>query len=176
MDYFVGFDPGSPPYAAVVRSDGELMTVSRPEHMGEFEHMPNGQKPKFNIYVDDMCETLETYVRLYGRGDNNLWLVCEQVWVRNNQGSVSTLKYVSSAKFVEALACALRIPFRTVGAKKWKYDLGFSVGASKQEALNKAQEIFPTQASRFRLLKNHNEAEAALIGYWGALYTTSGDW
>ena len=52
-----------------------------------------------------------------------------------------------------------------VRARVWKQALGLHAG--KEDSQRMVANLFPAQAALFARVKDHNRAEAALIGYWG---------
>jgi len=59
-----------------------------------------------------------------------------------------------------------QIPLTRVRPAIWKRNQGLS--SDKAASLKLAKELWPDQADRFKLVKHHNRAEAALIARYGA--------
>lgn len=66
------------------------------------------------------------------------------------------------------------IPYEIVAANKWKKAMGLTDDKALSRA--KACELWPKQADLFRLAKDHNRAEAALLAYWLSEREKHGRW
>lgn len=91
--------------------------------------------------------------------------VIERAQAMPDQGSSSGFLYGRAVGALEACLGGLMIPWETVESRAWKHWNGL-VGAGKPESLELARALFQ-DSSAFARAKDHNRAEAALIGrYW----------
>lgn len=89
----------------------------------------------------------------------------ENVQARPHDGRGSLFKFGYSAGLIRGLVVGSRIPVTMVTPAKWKLDMGLT--SDKDYSRTRASELFPESASEFRLKKDNNKAEAALIAYYG---------
>jgi crossover junction endodeoxyribonuclease RuvC len=88
--------------------------------------------------------------------------IIEQVGARPKQGVSSTFKFGQSYGTILGVVGALGIPVRHVTSSKWKKALGLNSNAETSRA--RAIENWPTRADLFARKRDHNRAEAALVG------------
>jgi crossover junction endodeoxyribonuclease RuvC len=88
--------------------------------------------------------------------------VVEQVASRPGQGVSSTFKFGMSYGVIVGIIGTLEIPIRHASPSKWKKALGLNGEAEASRA--RAIETWPAHADLFARKKDHNRAEAALIG------------
>ena len=92
----------------------------------------------------------------------------ERVGARPGQGSSSMFKFGYTAGGVRGIIAVMNIPVTLVVPGKWKKAMGLS--ASKDAAVARAADLFPTHATAFRGPKGglrDGLAEAALIAKYG---------
>jgi crossover junction endodeoxyribonuclease RuvC len=87
--------------------------------------------------------------------------IVEQVGARPGQGVSSMFRFGTILGLIGALA----IPVRHVSPAKWKKALGLNSDGETSRA--RAIETSPAQAELFALKRDHNRAEAALLGLYG---------
>jgi len=87
----------------------------------------------------------------------------EQVHAMPKQGISSTWNFARAVGVISAVCELTNYPFHLVSPQKWKKH--FNLTADKNEALDKARELFPK--AKLKLKKDINRAEALLIAeYW----------
>ena len=87
----------------------------------------------------------------------------EQVHSMPNQGVSSTFSFGRAVGVISAVCELTNYPFHLVTPQRWKKHFGLT--ADKNEALDKARELFPK--AKLKLKKDINRAEALLIAeYW----------
>lgn len=91
-------------------------------------------------------------------------VVIEDVHAMPRQGVSSSFNFGVSKGIIVGVFAGNNRPIRYVSPAKWKRSLG--LGASKDGARRRAQELWPEQAHLFTRVKDDGRAEAALIGYW----------
>lgn len=90
--------------------------------------------------------------------------VVEDVHSMPKQGVASSFKFGRGKGVIEGFFAGAGLPLRYVSPSRWKKDLRLS--SDKGESRQRALELWPEHADRFKLVKHEGRAEAALIGYW----------
>lgn len=84
-----------------------------------------------------------------------------------------------SAGVVHGVLGALSVPMSLVSPGVWKPAMGLRRGLNESQSQNKtrarelAMKLWPLQAGMFKLIKNHDRAEAALLARF---FCTKQDW
>lgn len=91
--------------------------------------------------------------------------VIEDVAAMPKQGVASMFRFGRAAGAIEGALAALKMPTTFVRPAIWKRDIGAK--AKRDEDIRAlAIQTWPDQAHRFARKRDHNRAEAALIGLW----------
>ena len=90
-------------------------------------------------------------------------VILEQARSMPGQGVASTFKYGTGYGIV--LGVLVDHPIEIVTASKWKQAMHLP-GKDKEASRQRAIAEWPTQAGLFARKKDHNRAEAALLGLW----------
>jgi crossover junction endodeoxyribonuclease RuvC len=148
----IGIDPGIEGAAAVLdghRADGtsEIVALYDPPTIGEGAHR--------RIDAANLADLLRAHTPY-------ALAVVEQAASRPGQGVSSTFKFGQSYGTILGVVGALAIPVRHVTPAKWKKALGLSGDGEASRA--RAIETWPVSADLFARKRDHNRAEAALIG------------
>ena len=98
-------------------------------------------------------------------GNFSARVVCEAVHTMPKQGIVSSGKLMHTLGIIEGITIALGIELMKVDPEKWKRLTG--TPADKNLARARATQAFPEWTSHFNRVKDHNRAEACLIGLYG---------
>lgn len=146
MSVTVGIDPGL--HGAIALLDGPGMLVA-------VHDMPT---------VDKLVSAQELNLLEGWRIGDFGTVVIEDVHSMPKQGVASSFNFGVSKGIVIGVFAASNRPIRYVSPGKWKRAL--SLGASKDAARRRAQELWPEQAHLFSRVKDDGRAEAALIAYW----------
>lgn len=166
---FIGVDPGSPVYLALVNYRGELISVTAPEHVAVkasngWENSPIMIRRVLAAWTDKEKKLLPAR------------MVVEKVSARPGQGVVSTSKYISSYWMLKGIAAGMLIPFHDVAPSKWKHDFRIKGGDdSKEHSRLHALDIWPDKTHLFYNKGDHNKAEAALMALWGVRFILDND-
>jgi hypothetical protein len=91
--------------------------------------------------------------------------IVEQVGARPGQGVSSMFRFGQSYGTILGVIGALTIPVRHVSPAKWKKALGLNSDGEASRA--RAIETWPGCAESFARKRDHNRAEAALLGLYG---------
>ncbi len=91
-------------------------------------------------------------------------------WIGPRQGDrpVGAFSFGASKATVETTLAVLGVPFRTITPATWKRAAGIPAGKGMKDlARSRAIERWPQHAEAFARVKDHDRAEAALIGWAG---------
>jgi crossover junction endodeoxyribonuclease RuvC len=89
----------------------------------------------------------------------------ELVGARPLEGRGSIFKFGYATGGVRGLIAAHHIPLTAITPTKWKAAMRLT--SDKDYSRTRATELFPNAATEFKLNKDNNKAEAALIAYYG---------
>lgn len=142
-----GVDPGVNGAVAIINGKGVLVTV---------EDLPIKIKnSKKHLDLKKVSEMFKAYP---------IKVACiEQVASAPGQGVASTFKFGFSSGFLQGLLFGIGLEPLLLKPSVWKPTLGLTT--NKKESLALASKLFGSE--HFKLLKDHNKAEAALIAYVG---------
>lgn len=147
--HVISIDLGITGALAVVDSTGELLAV---------EDLPvAGKRISAPLLADLLAE--------FGLRDA---VVIERVHAMPT-GSKGNFSMGTSLGVVLGVAGAMSTPVHELAPSAWKRSLGLTSGGDlKEKARELAIRLYPEHADRFSRKKDHNRAEAALIGraYW----------
>jgi crossover junction endodeoxyribonuclease RuvC len=145
----IGIDPGIEGAGTVLDTGGELIEV--------FDLPIVGEGAGRRIDAANLADLIRAHApyRL---------AVVEQVASRPGQGVSSPFKFGQSYGAILGVVGALAIPVRHVTPAKWKKALGLSSDGEASRA--RAIETWPTHAGLFARKRDHNRAEAALLGLY----------
>ena len=91
-------------------------------------------------------------------------------WIGPRQGDrpAGAFSFGASKATVETALAVLGVPFRTITPATWKRAAGIPAGKGMKDlARARAIERWPAHAETFARVKDHDRAEAALIGWAG---------
>lgn len=91
--------------------------------------------------------------------------VIERVAAMSGQGVASVFSLGHSFGAVQGALAALGVPTVLVAPQTWKRS--FALGRDKSQSQATASRLYPEHAGSWRLAKQHNRAEAALIAAHG---------
>lgn len=145
---FIGIDPGSVSGAlGAIKHDGSYLDSFNIEHQDK--HILALVFKSRILSIVDPKEGAE--------------ICMEQVHSMPNQGVSSTFAFGRAVGVISAVCELTNYPFHLVTPQRWKKH--FNLTADKNEALEKARELFPK--AKLKLKKDINRAEALLIAeYW----------
>jgi crossover junction endodeoxyribonuclease RuvC len=156
MQYIIGIDPGLNGAVAILDAKtGALIEVwSMP-----VVELKVGKATKRKVSPEVLAAELRPWM------DGTA--VIEQVASSPQMGVTSAFGFGESYGIVRGVLAGMAIPCRTVVPAKWKKDMGLN--SSKDGSRAKALQMWPAHANEFKLVKDADKAEAALIGAWGQL-------
>jgi crossover junction endodeoxyribonuclease RuvC len=143
-------DPGLTGAAAVLDKGEHLIAVFDLPTLGK-----NAQKRLDAANLADLVREHGPYA----------FAVVEQVNAFPKQGVSSTFRFGASYGTILGVIGALAIPLRHVSPSQWKRAMRLNNDA--ETSLMRAIERWPSQADLFVRKRDHNRAEAALIGVYG---------
>lgn len=151
MSYFLGVDPGLSGAVAWMSPDAEFMEV---------HDIPtwqvNGKRViDYGALAALITPAVETYTEMG---------VVEHVHAMPKQGVTSSFSFGTAFGACCMAVAASGVPWRLVRPNEWKQKL--RVPRDKDAARMVATQLMPWAAQHWRLKKDHNKAEAALLAYY----------
>lgn len=95
----------------------------------------------------------------------------EQVGAMPGQGVSSMFQFGLSYGAIRGVLAGLRIPTTNVTPQKWQRDLKVTKG--KEGNRQRAAELFPAYAASFSRVKDDGRADAALLAWWLASFSST---
>lgn len=96
------------------------------------------------------------------------YFIIEDVWAMPHDGRRSLARFIRAAAQTESVARVMGIPVTKVRPQTWKKDM--ALGKGKDESLAMARRLFPEAGEQLARKKDHNRAEALLLGEWARRY------
>ena len=96
----------------------------------------------------------------------------EDVTAMPGNGGVSMFNFGYAAGLPTMCAVMCGIPVTPVSPTKWKAEMGLNNDGERSRT--RALQLFPNHVEFFKLKKDHNKAEAALLAYFGFKMLTVG--
>jgi hypothetical protein len=96
----------------------------------------------------------------------------EDVTAMPGNGGVSMFNFGYAAALPTMCAIMCGIPVTPVSPTKWKAEMGLNNDGERSR--NRALQLFPNHVEFFKLKKDHNKAEAALLAWYGYMMQTVG--
>lgn len=158
LNHILGIDPGLSG-ALALYGDAGLILVDVPTH--EIK-VARTKKRTPDLYA------LARWFDLYGK-DIRLAIV-ENVGAMPDQGVSSSFNFGFVAGVLQAMVASALIPMRLVRPNVWKRQMG--VVADKDSSRRMASQIFPAYSHMWARVKDDGRAEAALLAYYGAKFST----
>lgn len=162
-----GVDPGLDGALAFISQGYVVAMIGMPTLT-----LSKGKGTKREISVHGLLQALRDQVIGVGFVVERVFI--ERVSPRPGEGTVSAFKFGRGVGQVETAIIALGWPVEYVTPPKWKKALGLPAGAQKDDSLQMASRLFPSDTSLWtprRLVMNkqqcHGRAEAALLGVYG---------
>jgi crossover junction endodeoxyribonuclease RuvC len=146
----LAIDPGLSGAGAVSDERGELIEV--------FDLPTIGEGAQRRIDAANLADLVREHAPY-------AFAIVEQVGARPGQGVSSMFRFGKAYGTILGVIGALAIPVRHVSPAKWKKALGLNSDAETSRA--RAIETWPAQAELFARKRDHNRAEAALLGLYG---------
>ncbi|MDX5592548.1 hypothetical protein [Pseudovibrio sp. SPO723] len=150
MINIIAIDPGLSGGWAAFAARGELLDA------GDLPTTGEGSKREI-----DSAELTKLIISYHSEAG-----IVERVSAMPGQGVSSMFRFGAAYGACKAVIQANGLPLHLVTPQKWKKAMGIaskSAGGA-EEARQKAIHLFPNQSFMFKRKKDHNAAEAALIG------------
>lgn len=156
----LGIDPGMKGALALLDEAGRIVAV---------EDMPDATGAALGAHLRWLLEDWSPHTI------REAWV--EQVQSRPGQGHMNVWTFSGNYHALLAALGALAIPVRHVRTPEWRKTAGITIPATvpkerksaegKRLSRQRACELWPTEAERFRRVKDDGRAEAALIARHG---------
>lgn len=168
MVMVLGIDPGI--HGAVASWDGESLYVADypiTSMEAKSAKTKSGKKKIFNRI--NMAELATIFNIILSGADHAYY---EDVGAMPGNGSVSMFNFGYAAGLPTMAAVMCGIPVTPVSPTKWKAEMGLNTDGERSRS--RALQLFPKHVEYFKLVKDHNKAEAALLAWYGYKMLTVG--
>lgn len=152
-----GVDPGRLGALAVLHDDGSIAEIV---DMPSVEVFVSG-KPRLRVSAAGIAGFLLRWKEMA----DELTLIVEETQPMGKMGGTSSHALGKASGIVEGVAAGARIPLVPVRPAKWKRVMGLS--ADKGGVRLRAQQQWPEDAERFKLVKHDGRAEASFLALYG---------
>ncbi len=153
---FIGYDPGSPATMALISPSGNWVA-----YIGEDRVAAKTPKSGWQNVPEAINHYIEKWQSSF-RGDVEIQLVVENVGPMPGEGIVSACKFAGSIWLIRGICAAKGIKYHMVAPSTWKRH--FKLSSDKELSRALAMQMFPKRIHRLKYKKDHNYAEAALLG------------
>jgi Holliday junction resolvasome RuvABC endonuclease subunit len=143
----IAIDPGLNGAAAVLDTHGDLVEV--------FDLPTIGEGARRRLDAANLADLIRAHTPY-------AFAIVEQVGARPKQGVASTFRFGQTHGTILGIIGALALPLRHAAPAKWKKALGLNNEAEASRA--RAIETWAAHAGLFAHKRDHNRAEAALLG------------
>lgn len=153
----IGIDPGKTGGIATLQIlDGKVSLT-----LGDTPVIKGAKASKDEYDVLAMAQILK-------RNQNaNPHVFIEKVGAMPGQGVTSMFSFGKGFGLWLGMLGALDLPYTLVTPQRWKKTMLSDMTDDKAASRIRAMQLFPFAADSFRLVKDHNKAEAALIAEYG---------
>lgn len=159
MTYVLGVDPGLTGAVTVMTSAGEFVEVF------DLPVMQTGGKQSF-VKNTINASALFAKLQLVRSGGAGMVAYVEMIAAMPKQGVASMFSMGHTLGAVTSVLACLQIPYVMVRPQEWKRAAGL-IKAEKGQSRALAIQRFPEAAGALARAKDHNRAEAILIGAYG---------
>lgn len=154
----LGIDPGVTGAIAAVMDGRVLEVVDMPT-----DALSKGKTVKHRVSTPQLAVVLRDLRARHG--DGAVLAVVEQVGSMPGQGVASVFSLGDTAGAIRGVLGALGLPHEFVPPQTWKKH--FRLGKDKDESRTRAMELLPEAVGMLARKKDHNRAEACLLGLYG---------
>lgn len=159
---FIGIDPGMAGGVGVIH-DGIVKAIDTP--------VIKPAKGKSEYDLQGMVRILMNEAALTGIPCH---CIIESVHAMPKQGVTSSFRFGTGFGMWLGMLGALQIPFSLVTPQRWKKSMLADMGADKDLARLRAQQLFPKSAGLFTRKKDDGRAEAVLMAEYGRRLLSGG--
>lgn len=153
----IGIDPGASGAIAVLQN-GQVQTFDTP-----YAKVKGG---KGEYSTAGMVRLLKPFEPVLP-GDEAVHVVMELVHAMPGQGVTSMFNFGKGYGIWLGILSALGLPYTLVSPRTWKKVMLADMGAEKDHARIRAQQMFPAAAEQFTRKRDDGRAEAALLAEYG---------
>lgn len=160
MTFILGIDPGLSGACAVLTDAGEFVEVF------DVPVMQAGGKQSYVKNVVNAAAMHDRLVLVRSRGAA-LFAYVESVSAMPKQGVASMFSLGHTVGTIQSVLACLHIPYVMVRPQEWKKSVGL-LKTEKAQSRAVAIQRFPSASPQLTRVKDHNRAEAILLGHYGA--------
>lgn len=167
VEIVLGIDPGANGAIAFLDESGALLDVVDMPSLPEPKARPKKSKTTGEELPPPVATNAPLLAEILAKSQATR-IYCEFVAARPTDGKAHAFAFGRARGVIEGCAGALNIPVTWVATNVWKRASGVPPGKeNKNVALTRAVALWPQHAALFKLKKNVDRAEAALIGLVG---------
>jgi len=158
--FIVGIDPGITGAVAVLHLSQEGQVLLRDVMDMPSAKVTTGRARKAELILPQLRDYLDPYAALGAQA------FIEQVGAAPGQGVVSMFRFGHAAGAAEGVCAGLGMPVNKVRPQEWQ-----KLARARKDpdsGRHRVCQLFPSMSTHFARKKDHNRADAALIGYAGA--------
>lgn len=162
--FIMGVDPGFSGAISIIdiKTKNVVRVIDMPIYNMTRKNRSGGkQKRRQQKHID--VHTLSFEVDIYAK--ETLLAILEEPHSMPKQGLQSTFRFGHNCGVIHGVLAGHYIPVIPVRPAVWKMAIG--AGASKEETVGLAGQIFPNAKQFWKLKKHHDRAEASLLGHYG---------
>lgn len=161
--YVIGVDPGITGALALLQAGPSPRLI-------EVADMPTATKrvnsrAKQHIIAPALADLLKRWTDLPFEADFEVFI--EEVHAMPGQGVTSMFRFGHAAGLVHGVAAGLGLRISEITPRDWQTVV--RVRSDPDAGRLRASQLFPLMAGEFARKKDHNRADATLIGYAGAV-------
>lgn len=148
----VGIDPGKDGALAIVDTQGVLHAV---------EDMPTAGWRTSGAVLAQLLKEWQDRIAM---------VVSEELGAVPGSGSTGAFRFGHGVGVIEGVVLGMGLPLTQVRPQVWTREL--RVGSDKGQHRLAVQRLWPVHGDRFKRVKDHGRADAALLAHW---WLTHGD-
>lgn len=165
-------------YTYIACDPGKLVTLAFVSRKGRLISIAHGEQVAVELKKGDWENSaglIAAQIKHWqSKANSPVVGIVERVHARSGEGASSINSWLGSRFIFEGVCAGLGLPCVAASPQRWKRDMGLLGKAGydlKEIARQDAIARFPSFRDYFRYKKDHDKAEAALLGYWGAKHS-----
>lgn len=163
MKIYIGIDPGIDGAIAVIPDDGgNILIYDIPTNS-----LKSGKKTRREVDIMKLQHHIAEIGKMAASMGRTIVWVLEKVHSMPQNGVVASFSFGYLYGVLKASIVATGYRLCEVSPQEWKNSIMAGQAKEKDASRQKAASLFPNNSHMFQLKKDHNRAEAALIGEYG---------
>lgn len=162
----IGCDPGVTGAVALIALKGSGISLLDVVDIPTSQHKVNGSM-KNHLMLPALADVFRRFSESMNPFSWDVDVFIEQVGAMPGQGVTSMFRFGFASGALEGVAAGIGLRVHRVSPREWQ-PLA-RVQKDPDAGRLRANQLFPDQASKFARKMDHNRADAALIGFAGAM-------